>query len=86
MRGESRMVTKVIRELICDLCGSNEGVRKWRIQSDTGRKASPDLCAKDAKVLEQVLKKVPAGTGKRSTPRPVLTEAQIRAKRVKKTS
>ena len=80
------MAARTTTELVCDLCGETRGVRRWRIElaGDNRRRASPDLCKEHSAVLDEVLKKFPAGTGRRPRRRQVLTEAQIRAKRVKK--
>ncbi|HKN44286.1 MAG TPA: hypothetical protein VJW23_10200 [Propionibacteriaceae bacterium] len=69
---------RVVRELVCDLCGSTDGVLRWHLQRE-GKKRSPDLCDKHGKPLVELLESLPAKRGNQGQ-REVLTEAQVKQK------
>jgi len=69
---------RLVRELVCDLCGSTDRVERW-VLSKNGRQKSPDLCAKDGKMLHELYDSLPAKRGNRGK-REVLTEVQVKAK------
>ena len=78
------MAERVIRELICDCCGSDAKVRRWRITKvDEGKTVSPDLCDVHSEFMEEVFKALPAGTRGQTRARRVLTEKQVKALRQK---
>lgn len=80
------MAERVIRELICDLCGSDKDVRRWRItKTDDGKTVSPDLCEKHSGILDEVFAALPAGKRGQTRARRVLTEAEVKKLRQKKT-
>jgi hypothetical protein len=67
-----------VRELVCDVCGSNDGVVRWHIQREK-RKRSPDLCDKHGTPLVELFDSLPAKRGNQGS-RAVLTEAQVKQK------
>jgi len=69
---------RVVRELVCDLCGSTEKVERWTL-GKKGRQKSPDLCVEHGKVLHDIYDDLPAKRGNQGK-REVLTEAQVKAK------
>ena len=74
---------RIERSRVCDVCGSDVSVTRWRCGKAGGRVASPDLCGKHSKPFEEIMKLLPHGKrGQAATPE-VLTDAQVRA-RVKK--
>ena len=83
-----RLMTLASRQ--CDLCGSEDGVTRYRIEYVAiGRSLTADLCATHRKPLERLREKVPPKGGRLAGPRrrPVVTEAQVkRARRKKKAS
>lgn len=81
MRGD--MAIQVTQTLICDVCGSPEGVTRYRITRD-GKTVSPDLCVEHGDMIEGLFKKMPTGQRGRSRARPVVSEAEIVKRRVKK--
>ena len=80
------MATQIIKQRVCDLCGSDEGVRTYRVGVvGNGRGVAPDLCAEHQKPLEQVMAAVPRGrtaTGLRKQPK-VKSEAEVKRLRRK---
>ena len=76
------MGVRIIRELVCDLCGDGEGVRRWRVtDTDTNKTVSPDLCKACSKPFQAVFDKLPAGKRGQTRKRPVVTEADVRRAR-----
>jgi hypothetical protein len=74
--------TRIVRVMICDLCGGENGVRRWRLAlAGDGKKVSPDLCESCEKPFVEIMEKLPNGKRGQTQGRPVLTEAQVRAKR-----
>ena len=74
------MAVRIERSRVCDVCGSDVSVTRWRCGKAGGRVASPDLCSKHSKPFEDIMKLLPRGKrGQAETP-PVLTDAQVRAK------
>lgn len=76
------MAVRVTKDLICDICGGDEGVSRYRftrVRDD--RKITADLCAEHAGIIEELFKLMPAGKRGQTRARPVLTEAEIVAKR-----
>ena len=82
-RGD-KVAERVIRELICDCCGSDDRVRRWRLTKiEEGKTVSPDLCQKHSEFLEEVFKALPAGKRGQTRARRVLTEKEVKALRNK---
>ena len=78
------MAVRVTKDLICDECGADIEVRRYRItRVEDGKKLSPDLCAEHAEVIEGLFRKLPGGKRGQSRARVVLTEEQIAARRRK---
>ena len=77
------MAVRIERSRVCDVCGSDVSVTRWRVGKAGGRTASPDLCGKHSKPLEEIMKLLPRGKRGQATTPAVLTDAQVRA-RVKK--
>lgn len=72
--------TELIR--ICDLCGSDVGVRQYRISFVAENESrSIDLCTEDQKPLEEIRKKFP---GRRGRGQPVVTTKQVQAAHTRK--
>jgi hypothetical protein len=80
------MATQIIKQRVCDICGSGEDVKTYRVGVvGNGRGVSPDLCAEHREPIEKVMAAVPKGrssAGLRKAP-PVRTEAQIKKLRKK---
>jgi hypothetical protein len=72
------MGTRLVRELVCDICGSNDRVQRWGLLKD-GRRKSPDLCHGHGAPLEKLYADLPDKRGNKGK-REVLTEAQVQAK------
>lgn len=80
------MATQIIKKRVCDLCGSDDGVRTWRVGLvGDGRGKSPDLCSEHQEPLIRVMAAVPKGRSSSSLRKapPVLTEAQVKRLRKK---
>ena len=75
------MATQIIKQRVCDVCGSHDGVRTYRVGVvGNGRGVAPDLCAEHQEPLEKVMAAVPKGrtaTGLRKQPK-VKSEAEIK--------
>lgn len=69
---------RVVRELVCDVCGSAEDVQRWHLQKGR-RQRSPDLCVKHSTPLEELFDSLPEKRGNQGK-REVLTEAQVKQK------
>jgi hypothetical protein len=80
------MATQIIKQRVCDLCGSAEGIKTYRVGVvGNGRGVAPDLCEEHAEPLETVMSAVPKGrtaTGLRKQPK-VKSEAEIKKLRRK---
>lgn len=81
------MATQIIKQRVCDLCGSDEDVKTYRVGVvGNGKGVAPDLCAEHRKPLDEVMAAVPRGrtaTGLKKQP-PVRSEAQVRKLRKRK--
>lgn len=81
------MATQIIKQRVCDLCGSQEDVKTYRVGVvGNGKGVAPDLCGEHQQPLEQVMAAVPKGrtaTGLRKQPK-VKSEAEIKKLRKKK--
>lgn len=81
------MATQIIKQRVCDICGSDADVKTYRVGVvGNGRGVSPDLCVEHAKPLEEAMAAVPKGrssSGLRKAP-PVRTEAQVKKLRKKR--
>lgn len=76
------MAVELTKRLVCDMCGSAEGVQRWRLaKAKDGRRVSPDLCEVCGKPFEEVMAKMPRGKRGQTKARPVVTEDQVRAAR-----
>lgn len=75
------MALQVKKVRSCDLCGSEEGVKTYRVGLvGNGRGVSPDLCAEHEKPFQEAMAAVPRARpsgGLRKAP-PVRTEAQVK--------
>ena len=80
------MAVRVIKEVVCDLCGSGDEVRRFRVTRANGtvKTVSPDLCAEHSAVLDEMFKKLPKGKRGQVAPHRVVTEKQVRAARRKR--
>lgn len=80
------MATQIIKQRVCDICGSQEGVRTYRVGLvGNGRGVSPDLCEAHQGPIKEAMAAVPKGRSSgalRKAP-PVRTEAQIKRLRKK---
>ena len=74
------MATQIIKSKVCDLCGSSEDVKTYRVGVvGNGRGVAPDLCTEHQKPIEEVMAAVPGNRpagGLRKQPK-VKTEAEI---------
>lgn len=62
----------VTKSYVCDVCGGDEEVRRWRIvRSSDGKTVSPDLCLEHSELIDLLFDKLPKGR-----------RGQIRARRV----
>lgn len=73
-----RVGVRLIRELVCDLCGSADQVNRWVLTRE-GKRRSPDLCLRHAKPLQELFDSLPEKRGNQGK-RQVLTEAQVKQK------
>jgi hypothetical protein len=75
------MATQIIKQRVCDLCGSDEGVTTFRVGVvGKGRGVSPDLCEAHQAPLREAMAAVPtsrSSSALRKVP-PVRTEAQVK--------
>lgn len=80
------MATQIIKLRVCDLCGSDKGVKTYRVGVvGNGRGVAPDLCTEHQEPIEAVMKAVPKGrstTGLRRQP-PVRSAAEVKKLRKK---
>ena len=79
------MATQIIKQRVCDICGSHEDVKTYRVGVvGNGRGVAPDLCAEHQKPIEAVMKAVPKGaaTGLRKQPK-VRSTAEVKKLRKK---
>jgi hypothetical protein len=75
------MATQIIKQRVCDLCGSDEDVKTYRVGVvGNGRGVAPDLCGEHQKPLDEVMAAVPKGrpSGPLRKAPPVRTEAQVK--------
>lgn len=81
------MAVRIVKERVCDICQSDEGVKSYRVGLiGDGRGTSPDLCGEHAAPIEKVMAaakatKPQAGLRK---PRTVTTPEAIAKQRRKK--
>ena len=77
---------QIVKELVCDLCGSAEEVRRWRVTRANGsvKTVSPDLCSDHSTLLDEMFKKLPKGKRGQVSRHKVMTEKQVRAARRKR--
>lgn len=80
------MAVRIVKEVVCDDCGADEGVKSYRVGIvGNGRGVAPDLCPTHAERLEELMATAPKrGTSKLRKQPPVRTTAEIKAKRRKK--
>ena len=75
------MAVQVKKLRVCDLCGSDDGVKTYRVGLvGDGRGVSPDLCGAHQEPLKEAMAAVPKNRSSgalRKAP-PVRTEAQVR--------
>ena len=80
------MATQIIKQRVCDLCGSHDEVKTYRVGVvGNGKGVAPDLCGVHQKPIEEVMAAVPKGrtaTGLRKQPR-VKSEAEVKRLRKK---
>jgi hypothetical protein len=80
------MATQIIKQRVCDLCGSDTAVKTYRVGVvGNGRGVAPDLCGEHQKPIEAVMKAVPKGrtaTGLRKQPK-VKSSAEVKKLRKK---
>jgi hypothetical protein len=78
------MGVHTVREMFCDLCKSTTGVRRWTIATaDKKINARGELCYDCERAIVDTAKKLPAVKPGRQPSRPVLTEAQVKARKKK---
>lgn len=80
------MATQIIKQRVCDVCGSGDGVKTYRVGVvGNGKGVAPDLCADCQEPIELVMAAVPKGrtaTGLRKQPK-VRSEAEVKRLRKK---
>ena len=74
----SGLGVRVVRKLVCDLCGSEKDVERWHLEKDK-RKRFTDLCDRHGKPLAEIFEAAPERRGDQGK-REVLTEAQVKKK------
>lgn len=69
----SKKVAEVVtKSYVCDVCGGEKEVRRWRIvRSSDGKTVSPDLCLEHSELIDLLFDKLPKGR-----------RGQVRARRV----
>lgn len=80
------MATQIIKQRVCDFCGSDEGIRTYRVGVvGNGRGVAPDLCTVHQEPIEALMAAVPKGrnaTGLRKQPK-VKSDAEVKKLRKK---
>lgn len=71
----------VKQQIICDVCFSDESVKRWHIIDPERRSVAPDLCERCSEGLAQFYELLPSGKGGAVRKRPVYTQDQIEAMR-----
>lgn len=57
-----RVAEVVTKSYVCDVCGGDGEVRRWRIvRSSDGKTVSPDLCLEHSELLDLLFDKLPKG-------------------------
>lgn len=75
------VATQIIKQRVCDICGSQEGVKTYRVGLvGNGRGVSPDLCETHQGPINEAMAAVPTtrSSGALRKAPPVRTEAQIK--------
>lgn len=59
----SKKVAEVVtKSYVCDVCGGDGEVRRWRIvRSSDGKTVSPDLCLEHSELIDLLFDKLPKG-------------------------
>jgi hypothetical protein len=81
------MAVRIVKEVVCDECGSEINVRSYRVgRIGDGRGVTPDLCDAHAARLEELIASAPRrnASGLRKPP-PVRTAAEVQKRRRKRT-
>jgi len=81
------MAVRIVKEVVCDECGSDAGVKSYRIGViGNGRGVTPDLCEVHAARVEELIATAPRrnASGLRKPP-PVRTATEVQKKRRKRT-
>ena len=53
------MAVRIVKDIVCDECGSDEGVRSYRVGVvGDGRGVSPDLCPEHAARLDETIRRL----------------------------
>lgn len=78
------MAVRIVKEIVCDECGSDEGVKSYRVGIiGDGRGVSPDLCPEHGARLDELMATAPKrNASKLRKPPQVHTVAEVnKAKR-----
>lgn len=80
------MAVRIVKEIVCDECGADEGVKSYRVGIvGNGRGVAPDLCPEHAERLEELMATASTrGTSKLRKPPQVRTVAEVKAQRRKR--
>lgn len=78
------MVVRVVRERVCDICESNEGVCRYRITKIEGngqRTSTVDLCEEHGGTVEDAMSAAPTPRRGSKATRPVVSLDDINTKK-----
>lgn len=79
------MAVEIIKQRVCDMCGSGEGIRTYRVGVvGDGRGVAPDLCTEHAEPLEKVMSAVPKGRSTSTLRKQPKVKSMAEVKRLRK--
>lgn len=82
------MAVRIVKDIVCDECGSDVGVRSYRVGVvGDGRGVSPDLCPEHATRLDELIATAPQRNASRlRKPPTVRTVAEVNKQKRKRVS